>query len=680
MYNKTISALRLFFYLFFFVLAVLLLFRVAFWIFAASDMPDPLAHDAFKAFYIGFRFDARLAALFILPLSIAICIPKVAEKLHKAARPIAICYTLFFFILFVIYSADFGFYAYLKTRISTLAFELLQDFGEAVGMVRQSYPVPLISLGIISGTILCGWLFYRLLRIPVLVSPRWSRRVPGFFCGLIFFALAVYGQVNASLFPLRWSNAFFTTEEAFIALGLNPVQSLYDTYGSDSGGFSLAKARQAYPFMSKYLLVDQPDENTLNYRREFKAKSGRNPAQPPPNVIIIIMESLAYPKTSFAPGKGNPTPHLKELAKESLLFKHFFANARTTARGVFSTITGIPDVNSNSTASRNPLVVDQRVVGNEFTGYDKYYLIGGNTAWANIRAVLGQNISGLKILEEGYWKAPSVDVWGVSDYDLFQEANALFAARDPAKPFLAVIQTSSFHKPYTIPETPGLVIPPISESDLLNYGFESEEEYHSMYYADFAVGEFIRTAKANNYYKNTIFFIFGDHGLNDKVNNMPGGYIAARLAPWHVPMLIHAAPELGLITPGESLTPAGQVDIFPTAAGLAGIAYKDWGLGRDLFDKRYDGSRAVYIGGKSTEPIHLVMGDYCYLDNRLNEHKLYRITDDAAMDLSGAEPELFQKLQNMAEDMDATIRYMLFNNRKSAQRQAERPQTDKASE
>lgn len=665
MLSKPVSALRLFFYLFSFVLLVMLLFRLAFWIFAAPDMPDPLSLDAFKAFYIGLRFDARITALFLMPLAAALCIPKLAENLRKASRLLTIIYTLLFLALITVYSTDLGFYAYLKTRVSSLLFELLQDFGDAVDMVRQSYPVPLIVCGVLSATALCGFIFNRLIRLPVVVSAHKSRRILGFAIGLIFMFLSIYGQINSSFFPLRWSNAYFTTQEAIIALGLNPIQSLYDTYGSDTAGFSPDAARRAYPFMAKFLRVDNPNEKTLNYLRSFKARSGQNPAARPPNVVIIIMESLAYPKTSFAPGQGNPTPCLKALGEESLVFHRFFANARTTARGVFSIITGIPDVNLSSTSSRNPMVVDQRVVGNEFKGYDKYYLIGGNTAWANIRSILGQNINGLHILEEDYWKAPRADVWGVSDYDLLRETNELLSARDPQRPFLAVIQTASYHSPYTVPETPGFVPHEASEEDLSNYGFESQKEYNSMRYTDFAVGEFMRWAKAAGYYHNTIFFILGDHGLNDKVNNMPEGYINARLAPWHTPMLIHAAPELGLIAPGESMEPASQVDVFPTAAGLAGIAYNNWGLGRDLFDARYDGSRQVYIGGKGTEPIHLVDGDYCYLDNRAGASRLYRISDPKGQDLSEQNPELFARLHQIAQDMDATIRYMLFNNRKN---------------
>lgn len=664
MSRKTVSALRLFFYLFAFVLLVMVIFRVAFWAFAAPDMSDPLSWDAFKAFYIGLRFDARLTALFIFPLAMVLCIPKWAEKLHQAAKPLTIIYTLLFLALISIYSTDFGFYAYLKSRVSSLLFELLQDFNDSLTMVRQSYPVTAITLGVLSATAACGFVFYKIISIPVRVNPRRSRRILGFSGGLIFLFLAIYGQLNASFFPLRWSNAFFTTEEAVVALGLNPVQSIYDTYGSDSAGFSLDAARKAYPVMADFLLVDKPDAQTLNYLRSFKAEERQKPASSQPNIIVIIMESLAYPKTSFAPGHGDPTPRLKELAHESMLFHRFFANARTTARGVFSTITGIPDVNLSSTSSRNPMVANQRVVANEFKGYDKYYLIGGNTAWANIRSILGQNIEKLQILEEDHWKAPRADVWGVDDYDLFKEANELFAARDPKRPFLAVIQTASYHSPYTVPETPGFELRELSEEDQADYGFESEKEYNSMRYADFAVGEFIRWAKVEGYYHNTIFFILGDHGLNDKVGNMPGGYIAARLAPWHVPLLIHAPSELGLITPGESMIPASQVDVFPTAAGLAGIAYNNWTLGRDLFDARYDASREVYIGGKAGEPIHLVRGDYCYLDNRAGEHRLYRITDPEAVDLAQREPELFQRMRTMAEDMDATIRYMLFNNRK----------------
>lgn len=675
MQNHTISALRLYLSVLAFFFGIMALFRILFWLAISSDLPAPLGPESLKAFYIGLRFDARIAALITLPFGLAACIPPLMRRLGSFANMATAAYAPFVFLLVLIYSIDLGFYFYLGNRVTRLLFELLQDFGDAVQMVSQSYPVGLITVGILATAALTLYCLNKIIKRPVEYAKSRRRRAAGFAFGFLVFALAVYGQINASLFPLRWSHAFFTTNDAVIALGLNPVQSLYDTYGADSSGFSLEEAQKAYPTMTAFLKIDAPDPATLNYRRSVSAKQ---PApRPPLNIVIIVMESLSYPKTSFAPGRNNPTPYLKALSKQSLLFHRYFANARTTARGVFSLMTGLPDVNVGSTGSRNPLVVDQRVVANEFEGYDKYYLIGGNTSWANIRAVLAQNVQDLKILEESNWKAKRVDVWGVSDYDLMQEAHKLFSALDKDKPFLAVVQTAGFHKPYTIPKTPGFKHLDISEADMANYGFESVKEFNSLRYSDFALGEFLRKAMQSEYYDNTVFFILGDHGLNDPSKNMPASYSASNLAPWHVPLIIHASPHLGLFEPGESYLPCSHVDVFPTAAGIAGIAYNNWTMGRDIFDSRFDADRVVYIGGKKTEGIRLVYGDYCYLDNLLGARQLYRITDSPAVDLSERESALFNGLAGLANNMDATIRYMLFNNKKNS-RQSGR--TDKAAD
>ncbi len=660
---NTRSPLRLYLLSLGFVLLVLTLLRLVFRFAVIGDVP--LAnHDALHAFYIGFRFDARIAALITLPLGAVYSIPPLARRLHRCKKAVTAIAAGVFFLLFTIYAVDFGFYAYLGVRLNSVLFDLLIDTRVALEMVWQSYPVPAITAGVLAAAALCTLAARRLAAIPVEPSPRRGLRVLGWLAGFLIFALAIYGQISTNWFPLRWSHAYFTTDSRLIALGLNPVQNLYDTsLAHTKGSYNLKRARAAYPRMAAFLGVDKPDPETMTYLRSIPAKD-----HPHPNIVIIIMESLAFPKTSFAPGRDDPTPHLKALAADSVLFTNYYANARTTARAVFSTITGIPDENQDGTGSRNPYVVDQRVVGNEFAGYDKYYMIGGNTSWANIRAVLAHNIDGLDIMEEGAWKGPNVDVWGISDLDLFTEANGVFAARKGDKPFLAVIQTASFHKPYTIPPTPGFSLKPLSEETKHNYGFIGEEEYNSLRYADFSVNAFLNMAKASPYGENTVFFIFGDHGLNDKSHNMPAGYDACDLAPWHVPMLIHApeklARQLGL-KPGTVIdTPCGHVDIFPTAAGLAGIPYRNWTLGRDLFDPRFDGDRAVFIGGKGTEPMHLVTRDYCYYDNRLTKRSLHGLRDTDPEDRSAVLPDLFNSMRQRAGDIDETVKYMLFNNKR----------------
>ncbi len=657
-------ALRLYLRFFGFTLLALLLLRLAFFLFALRQAPESLsfapAKDLAKALYIGLRFDARIAALFTLPLGLILSVPRLGRRLSVWADKIFFIYFALFLLLWGVYVADFGFYSYLGVRLNATIIDLLEDLQVAVNMVLESYHVVPIACGLLAATAGSALIFRRIAKTPVKTRAWGLKSLAAWLCGFIIFALAAYGQLSSNLFPLRWSNAYFSANQAVSSLALNPVQNFYDTYrGSQGHEFSVKKARSAYTMMADFLKVDRPDDTRLDYSRKVTP-----PARPlgarAPNVVIIIMESLAFPKTSFAPGNDDPTPELAALARESMLYTRFFANARTTARAVFTAMTGIPDVTESSTGSRNPFVVDQFVVGDQFKGYEKFYMLGGNTAWANIRGVLANNVHGLRILEENAWQAKNVDVWGISDWDLLHEAHKVFLEQGD-KPFWAVIQTASFHRPYTVPDTPGFKRRPLSDETKANYGFTGEDEYNSLRYTDHCLGEFFRLAKKSPYYANTIFFVLGDHGLNDKSANMPDSYKAAGLMAWHVPLLIHAP---GLLRPGVSAMPCSTVDLFPTAAWMAGIPYENRTLGRSLFDERYNNSRAVYICGQDPTPIHLIQGDYCFYDNRVGVKALYNITESPAVDHSKTNPELFRKMGALAGAMHETAHYMLFNNKK----------------
>lgn len=154
-------------------------------------------------------------------------------------------------------------------------------------------------------------------------------------------------------------------------------------------------------------------------------------------------------------------------------------------------------------------------------------------------------------------------MWGLSDLDLFREAAA--ALTKSPKPFVAVIQTAGFHRPYTIPEdNAGFQIKQPSEAILKNYGFTGADEYNSLRFSDHSLGEFFKIARQQPWFDNTVFAIFGDHGLNDTSLNMSPGYLACRLQSNHTPMLIYA-PGLvaaGKLQPGvdgRPVRPAGHL-------------------------------------------------------------------------------------------------------------------------
>ncbi|MDL2285451.1 sulfatase-like hydrolase/transferase [Desulfovibrio sp. OttesenSCG-928-F07] len=640
--------------------ALLVIARIAFFVWTSGNLADVAATDIIKALYIGIKFDARIAAIFTFPVAAIFTIRPLGRRLYNFRNLLFIFYFLSFFVLWTTYAFDTGFFAYLGERLNATIIELAQDTADGFKMVYESYPlIQLVALVVT---------FSFITAIPVRKLASFDTRyvkskktiAAQWLTGFVIFALCCYGQISSNLFPLRWSNAYFTPNMQVTALALNPIQNLYDTYAAaKDDGFDRKQAAAAYPLMAKLLELDNPTES-LNFKRSYPAvNTGKQP-----NVVIVIMESFSFPKTSFAPGNDDPTPYMKKLAEESVLFDNFFSNARTTARGVFSTITGVPDVTQSSTGSRNQRVIDQRVVANEFAGYERFYLLGGNTNWANIRGIISNNIEQVKILEESYWKAPNVDVWGVSDYDLLQEAHELFTTLNN-KPFLAVIQTASYHKPFTIPaNTPGFEYKSLSQEAADNYGFLSEQEYNSMRYMDFAVGEFMRKAKEANYYNNTVFLFLGDHGIKDSSTNMTAPYAAAILNGWHVPFIVHAPNKL---KPALRHDAASQVDVFPTAAGLAGIAYNNWTMGRDLFSETQNQKRGAFISGTNSTPIRYILDDYCYFDNRFGSTALFKLTDTAATDLKTIEPERFEQMQNTANAIQTTAKYMLYNNKKQAQ-------------
>src|SRR5205085_6980417 len=102
-------------------------------------------------------------------------------------------------------------------------------------------------------------------------------------------------------------------------------------------------------------------------------------------------------------------------------------------------------------------------------------------------------------------QSPKVDVWGISDKDLFVEANAVL--RKQQKPFIAVIQTADNHRPYTIPteDKPNIKLRNFPKDTLLKYGFWTNEEMNAYTYMDYTYKVLMDTAGKEKYFNNTIF-------------------------------------------------------------------------------------------------------------------------------------------------------------------------------
>ena len=555
--------------------------------FAPADLPPAGLADGL---WLGLRFDLRVAVLTVLPLWLLNCLPGVASRLRppRGRATWRALWLLACAVWLVAWVLDAGHHAYLGQRLSAVLVSLAADPREAAGMVWQSYPVLPILAGLALGLLLAAGAFRTLWsRHAMPQRPQARRWTVGAEAVVVLLALfAVHGRV--SQYPLRWSDAIELDAPFARQLALNPLQNLVDTWAFRTQQLDEAGMR--------------PDADAI---RAFVGLPPLRPGEPvsflrtvapttdqPPNVVVVLLESFAGHKVGALGSPMGATPAFDALAAEGLLFTRMMSAHGHTARGVFATLTGIPDVSLQSTASRNPAATRQQVIANEFTDHDKFYFIGGSTSWANVRGLLTASIDGLEIYEEGRLLSPSEDVWGVSDRNLFREAHAVFRTR--RLPFFAVIQTSGNHRPYTVPEADRAQFePPVrSEAELKAHGFVSAAEYEAFAYLDWCIGQFMADARQEPYFANTVFAFVGDHGIVGPTGpHVPRAWHDLAITQGHTPLLI-VAP--GRVTPRRVDHWAQQVDVLPTVASLAGIGYRNTTLGRDLLDPAFDASRVAF--------------------------------------------------------------------------------------
>jgi phosphoglycerol transferase MdoB-like AlkP superfamily enzyme len=627
-----------------------------------------------SAFIMGLRFDARIAGIAGLVILLLCAFSFINPFKNTRAKTFwNIFLTLVFVLLVFVYAVDFYHYDYLHQRLNASVLNYLQDAGISYKMMWQTYPLVKATIAIIVMAALARLLFGWLLR-KFLFEDSFNKRTGSIYYVIAFFVLAqiVVGKFvfKPGQFPLRWSDAFTLSDDFKANVALNPLQSFFSTMSFRNSTYDIKKVRAYYPLLAQQLGVNKYDSSNLNFERLSKfADSVTNK----PNIVLVICESFSAYKSSMYNNPLNTTPYFNELCKHGIFFNRCFTPAYGTARGVWATITGIPDVESPRTASRNPNAVNQHTIISDFKDYSHYYFLGGSATWANIRGVLTNNISNLNLYEEGNYKAAAVDVWGISDKNLFLEANKVL--KEQTKPFFAVIQTADNHRPYTIPEEDKARFKLLSfpVDTLKKYGFESNEEMNAFRYTDFCFQQFIEAAKKEKYFNNTIFVFVGDHGIrwNGTLSYLPKAYAAEGLTCQHVPLLFYAP---ALLQPATDNRVCSQVDVLPSIAGLAKHAYSNTALGRNLFDTinplhQYHGMRNVenhaFIIDHDTKTIGVVTNEFYFLRNSKSAvEEMVSIINDMPVEKNRHTDSIKNQLRQYTNAYYETAKYMLLNNKK----------------
>ena len=642
------------------VLILLLVMSISRFVIFWSFNPPGKAFSG-SAFIMGFRYDARVVCIIGLAMMLLCAIPFLNPfKNYTAKKFWNILLPLIFIIMVFVMAIDYYHFDYLHQRLNATVLNYLQDAGISFNMMWQSYPLLKISIAVLLFLVLARFGFGKLLAHYQQQDSFYKRKgrllyVISFF----IFGGFIFGKIGQ--FPLRWSDAYTLSDDFKANLALNPFQSFISTLSFRNSSYNIKKVRQDYPLMTDYLGVKNADSSSLNFTRTSSITDNSNNK---PNIVLVICESFSAYKSSMYNNPLNTTPYFNELCKNGIFFDRCFTPAYGTARGVWATITGIPDVESPKTASRNPNAVDQNTIINDFKGYDNFYFLGGSATWANIRGVLTNNINNLKLYEQDDYTAKKIDVWGISDKNLFLEANKVL--KQQSKPFFAIIQTADNHRPYTIPAEDKAEFKSVSFStdSLKRFGFESNEEMNAFRYTDFGFQKFMEAAQKESYFKNTIFVFVGDHGIryNGTLDYFPKSWTEQGLTCEHVPLLFYAP---GFLKPKKVNDVCSQVDILPSIASLAKIPYRNNSMGRNLFDTLINKEKFAFIIDHDVKTIGLVSSKYYYLKNlKTGVADFVSITGNEPVDVNAETDSIKNYMQRLTDAYYETAKYLLLNNKK----------------
>lgn len=610
------------------------------------------------SFLMGFRYDVKWIAIILLPIAILSVYARFSpfysernKKFWSYYLAITTLIVLFFF------SADFGNFSYNHTRINASALNFAEDPAISFKMLWQSYPVVWLLLALVVAVVLMSKLFksthVRTTKRNLQENTVYKR---GWHAGIIIFLLwCLYGLF--SIRPLKWKDAFDLNDNFKSYVALNPLQNFFTTLQFRKPSFDDKKAKSFFPLIADFLQLYPKNIADEDYKRDIEPHSKSLESRP--NIVLVICESFSMYKSSMSGNPLNTTPYFKQLCDSGIFFNRCFSPTFGTARGVFAIITGTPDVQLSKFSTRNPEAIHQHTIINSFEDYNKFYIIGGSSDFNNFEGLI-KNIDGVQIYQEGSFKSKPLNVWGISDKNLFLEAENVFT--EQKRPFFAIVQTADNHRPYSIPiEDSDFERRVVDEDTLHKYGFESLKEFQSFCYTDYCFKTLIENAKKQSWFNNTIFVFIGDHGVEGETSAIyPKVWSKGSLSDEHVPLLFYA-PEL--LTPQTRDEVVSQIDVLPTIAGMVHQPYSNTTLGRDLLNSK-DKMDAAFIIHHDEGNIGIVTNEHYFVKNmQINKESLMPMTFDAPPMDSTQRDSIKNKLSHLTTAIYETAKWMLVNNR-----------------
>lgn len=366
--------------------------------------------------------------------------------------------------------------------------------------------------------------------------------------------LAIRGGPQDDPIDKSWS--WFSTRPVLNQAAMNSMWNLMDVLVTPA-----EFASNPYSYMPQ----EEAEQLFRSARPSTGAPDVRITGSERPNVLLVLLESWTADVIEPLGGDSGVAPQFTRLSQDGLLLNNFYSTGFRTEQGLAALISGFP-AQPTTTIIRNFGKFDHLsslVRQLDQVGYSSSYYYAGDIEFANTRAYL-ETMGFGTVHSEHSFPIKRRTRWGAFDEELFD-----FHLRDAGsatRPFFHVLMTSTSHEPFDAP---------------VNEGFEGGDPQlyrNTIHYTDRCLGAFIDSAKARDWYANTLIFIVADHG--HYLPQYRAQYSAAR---HRIPFLVTGGALRDDLRGQRLATYGSHVDLAPTLLAQLGLSPEAFGWGRDLF-------------------------------------------------------------------------------------------------
>lgn len=293
----------------------------------------------------------------------------------------------------------------------------------------------------------------------------------------------------------------------------------------------------------------------------------------PPNIVLIIVESLGRAYSGQGAYLGSFTPFLDSLMQKSLYWENCLSTSGRTFQVLPATLASLPfgDHGFAALGEKMPDHLSLISLLKKQAGYTSSFVYGGEAEFDKMDVFLHRQgvdkIIDIRSFDSGYTKLPASGAgftWGYGDREIFRKyLEDLKSSPDSRR--MDVMLTLAMHDPFNVPNQEyydqkfekRLNILDLSEKTKI-FDRQYPKQFATILYFDESLRYFFNEFSKLSSFTNTIFIITGDH-------RMPEIPISTQIDRFHVPLVIYSP----LLKKGQKFSAiSSHFDITPSLIAL----------------------------------------------------------------------------------------------------------------